>query len=990
MPDFTDFEANKILIYSNGVLISSDSTLSDGEIGAGMSAAAGSGTTTTDTTVINGGVMYLDNGAKTVDVVVSGGGTVNAESGALISGLGVTSGVFSGGGVCSGNSKWYGAGMCGTYGSMYLSGFNFSGNAVGEDIGYNGLGGAVEAYYGVLDIDGGRFDANAAQGSGGAGGGVCTLYADVTVSGGAVFTSNTAFYGGGLQQNAGTMQMSGAVFSANSAGMGGALEQHNGASATVSDTEFTGNTASQGGAIYNDTYGSAVSDLTVSGGVFTSNTADNGGAVYNYAKMVISGAEFRENRANGTDVWGTSGFGGAVENTSNGDLTITDATFAGNIGLNGGAIANYLPWTDMTSLPKLTVFGGSFEENAAANGGAIYLAGAFAEEIGISNADFTSNTAANGGGGAICNTYGGVAVSGGEFTSNMAESDGGAIAFWFGGSVSGAVFNSNTAANGGAISISYAGAAVAVSDCTFTSNTAENGGGAIWNSNSSEVVTVSDCTFNGNSSEAGGGAILNEKKMVLSGENVFATETDTIRNQGTLTLAGINTFGAAVDNTDGMVVIDLTAGAETAGFGNFSGGNYQIYLDTDLDYADTVLATDAADFSGAFSIRSENRDASRGTAAVDGSTLYYGNIYSLELSGENELLLNSEFSYAMNTVAVTGAYVLEISSDSNFDASLRIGITSAKNIDTLALGTGTHYYRVTDGTETVDSGTITVADAAPDKARIIMAETGLGNAFFASADDVWSRMYVARHAGSLSGPKVAGEDASITGKNRFADVFSGLGSANVLYLTDDDNGDALFLDDIYTAFPDLEEAQSRVANISEVRAGAGDDVVDMTSQRFSGASGMTIRGGAGNDVIWANNGANRLFGDEGDDRIIGGAGNDVIVGGAGSDVLNGFGGDDIFCFGGNWGNDTVLQDESGTVTLWFDSGSEDLWDAETRTYTADAGRTVTVLGTAEVTLKFGDDQSELYTELLALGAFQEYSTQNVYETDKEHTVIASL
>lgn len=990
MPDFTDFEANKILIYSNGVLISSDSTLSDGEIGAGMSAAAGSGTTTTDTTVIDGGVMYLDNGAKTVDVVVSGGGTVNAEAGALISGLEVTSGVFSGGGVCSGNTKWYGPGVCGTYGSMYLSGFNFSGNVAEELNGYAGLGGAVEANFGVLDINGGSFVGNAAQGSTGAGGGVCTMYTEVTVSGGAVFTSNTAFYGGGLQQNAGTMQMSGAVFSANSAGMGGALELHNGASTEVSDTEFTGNTASQGGAIYNDTYGSAVSDLTVSGGVFTSNTADDGGAVYNYAKMVISGAEFRENRTNSTEMWGTNGFGGAVENTSNGNLTITDATFAGNVGANGGAIANYLPWTDMTSLPKLTVSGGSFEENAAANGGAIYLAGAFAEEIEISDADFTSNTASYGGG-AICNTYGGVAVSGGEFTSNTAANDGGAIAFWFGGSVSGAVFNSNTAANGGAISISWAGAAVAVSDCTFTSNTAENGGGAIWNSNSSEVVTVSDCTFNGNSSEAGGGAILNEKKMVLSGENVFATETDTIRNQGTLTLAGINTFGAAVDNTGGMVVIDLTAGAETAGLGNFSGGNYQIYLDTDLDYADTVLATDAADFTGAFSIRSGNRGASSGTAATGGSTLYYGNIYSLELSGENELLLNSEFSYAMNTVSVTGAYVLEISSDINFASSLRIGIASAKNIDTLALGMGTHYYRVTDGDETVDSGTITVENAAPDKSRMIAAEAGLGNAFFASADDVWSHSYVARHAGSLSGTKIADEFVSITNKNRFADVFSGLGSANanVLYLTDDDNGDALFLDDIYTAFPDLEEAQARVANISEIRAGAGNDVIDMTSQRFSGAA-MTIRGGAGNDVIWGNSGENRLFGDEGNDRIIGGAGNDVIVGGAGNDTLNGFGGDDIFCFGGNWGNDTVLQDESGTVTLWFDSGSEDLWDAETRTYTADAGRTVTVLGTAEVTLKFGDDQSELYTELLALGAFQEYSTQNVYETDKEHTVIASL
>ena len=34
------------------------------------------------------------------------------------------------------------------------------------------------------------------------------------------------------------------------------------------------------------------------------------------------------------------------------------------------------------------------------------------------------------------------------------------------------------------------------------------------------------------------------------------------------------------------------------------------------------------------------------------------------------------------------------------------------------------------------------------------------------------------------------------------------------------------------------------------------------------------------------------------------------------------GGNDIFCFGGNWGNDTVEQLAGGKITLWFESGSE--------------------------------------------------------------------
>ena len=87
-------------------------------------------------------------------------------------------------------------------------------------------------------------------------------------------------------------------------------------------------------------------------------------------------------------------------------------------------------------------------------------------------------------------------------------------------------------------------------------------------------------------------------------------------------------------------------------------------------------------------------------------------------------------------------------------------------------------------------------------------------------------------------------------------------------MTDDANGDALFVDDIYTALPGtVAEQQARIAQIDEIRAGAGDDVVDMTSQRFACVGdGVKIYGGLGNDTIWANNGNNILYGDAGNDR----------------------------------------------------------------------------------------------------------------------------
>ena len=75
-----------------------------------------------------------------------------------------------------------------------------------------------------------------------------------------------------------------------------------------------------------------------------------------------------------------------------------------------------------------------------------------------------------------------------------------------------------------------------------------------------------------------------------------------------------------------------------------------------------------------------------------------------------------------------------------------------------------------------------------------------------------------------------------------------------------------------------------------------------------------------------------LFGDAGNDRIAGASGDDVIVGGIGNDRMHGGGGSDIFTFCDNWGTDEVKQLADGSVTLWFVSGNESNWNAETLIY----------------------------------------------------------
>jgi Ca2+-binding RTX toxin-like protein len=260
-------------------------------------------------------------------------------------------------------------------------------------------------------------------------------------------------------------------------------------------------------------------------------------------------------------------------------------------------------------------------------------------------------------------------------------------------------------------------------------------------------------------------------------------------------------------------------------------------------------------------------------------------------------------------------------------------------------------------------------------------EDGVTDVFFARSNGQWDS-YRARHVGSVNDWDGTRETVRLNGKNRLCDFFAGAADANVLLLTDDANGDALFVDDIYTELPgEVAEQQSRLARIREIRAGAGDDVVDLTSQRFEYVGdGLTVRGGDGNDTIWANKGDNLLCGDAGNDRLAGASGDDVLVGGTGDDSMHGGGGNDVFAFCENWGADAVEQLAEGKVTLWFASGSEENWDAAALAYT-DGTNSVTVkgVGADDVTLKFGDDGSAQYASLADAGAFAGFTSENVFE-----------
>jgi len=367
-----------------------------------------------------------------------------------------------------------------------------------------------------------------------------------------------------------------------------------------------------------------------------------------------------------------------------------------------------------------------------------------------------------------------------------------------------------------------------------------------------------------------------------------------------------------------------------------------------------------------------------------------GNDYTTEIVLDDLTGSKDEVSWGSSTVV--SHYRVEFSMDS-FEHVFAMD-TTGTTIDLLGLPAGTYQWRVKAKTGDNDpwyTGEEIVSDGTNDKPKVFRSRADASDdLFFATPNGTWSSLYYAKHVGSVDGWAGTNEMVSAAGKGRIQDFFFGSADPGTLFLTDSDNGDALFLDNAYTGLPEeIEENTGRLFRLQKIMAGAGDDIVDMTSQRFEYTGGkLFIYGGDGDDVIWAGRGKNTLCGDAGNDRIIGASGNDVIAGGIGNDRMHGGGGDDIFTFCENWGVDTVEQLATGSVTLWFASGDESKWDSTSMTYT-DGDNSVKVTGVSEVTLKFGANDSDMYKELVSAGAFLDFTSERIFEESGKE-ILASL
>lgn len=349
---------------------------------AGGVSVAGNSTFTGNTAATSGGAIYNDNYTELADATTFTGNTAGeggaiANSGTLVAASDLT--------LSSNQAGWGGA--IANAGTMDLSGNTFyaSGNNSST------VGGAIfNGNSGLLNIKSSNvtFENNTSNYYGGA---VYNSGADLTIGTAGVtntvFSSNSATNGGAIANEYANIDIVGSsqTFSGNGAGTAGGAVYNNNSTMNIgadsTETYFVGNTAgTAGGAVYNlnstMNIGSEFSNI-----YFGANSAGNdGGAVYNEASVLnIGGASSTTTFENNS----AGGFGGAIASVNNDLNLIGNQVFNANSAGNGGAIASNTSTVNMFGTQTFT------NNTAAGRGGAIYMQGADAENRSVIN--LTSN-----------------------------------------------------------------------------------------------------------------------------------------------------------------------------------------------------------------------------------------------------------------------------------------------------------------------------------------------------------------------------------------------------------------------------------------------------------------------------------------------------------------------------------------------------------------------------------------------------------------------
>jgi CSLREA domain-containing protein len=321
-------------------------------------------------------------------------------------------------------------------GTANLTNISIHGNEAGSGEG----GGLVNS--GTATLDGFDVADNTAFNGGGIAndGGTLTLQNDIAFGAMDLSGNFAANGGGGLFNVSGTVTSSNCLISGNEANFGGGVLNGGGSSTALltlssGQVQVSDNFASlAGGGIYNATNGTA----NLTGMYISANLAgDGGGGLLNVGDATLSNVSVIDNAVpsgSGGGIWNGGGSmsstltligqsyiarnsavnGGGLYNGINGIVNATIVTITGNaaLGGNGGAIFNDLFGT-------LNLYGVAVMGNSAANGGGVYN---FASGTVHLNSDLVSGNNVTGAGGGIYN-----AAGGGDFQPGLLDGSGSLI-----------------------------------------------------------------------------------------------------------------------------------------------------------------------------------------------------------------------------------------------------------------------------------------------------------------------------------------------------------------------------------------------------------------------------------------------------------------------------------------------------------------------------------------------------------------------------------
>ncbi|MBP5410720.1 MAG: hypothetical protein J6Y26_02290, partial [Lachnospiraceae bacterium] len=238
---------------------------------------------------------------------------------------------------------------------------------------------------------------------------------------------------------------------------------------------------------------------------------------------------------------------------------------------------------------------------------------------------------------------------------------------------------------------------------------------------------------------------------------------------------------------DGWTVAEYDADGALVQSAEFSDGQYNLTMDP-LNYLLVEGVSDLEDAVEPYTLNVIGIDDDSDVVVLD------------DLTGSKD-----EVSWKSS--AVVPQFSVQFSTDS-FEHTFAFETTGTA-VDLLGLPAGTHQWRVKANTEDEEQdnewyvGEEIVSDHTNDKTSVFQSKAdAIDDLFFATPNGTWSRLYYAKHAGSVGDWSGTGEMVSAAGKGRIQDLFFGSADPGILCLTDSENGDALFLDDVYTVLPD--------------------------------------------------------------------------------------------------------------------------------------------------------------------------------------------